>query len=110
MDQLPLEVDCRALKQRLDRGEDLLLLDCREADEWELVRLPQTRLLPMSELRQRHGELAADRGRGVVVYCHHGGRSLRVAAWLRQQGFAAQSLAGDIDQWAVEIDPSLPRY
>jgi rhodanese-related sulfurtransferase len=45
------------------------------------------------------------------VHCHHGGRSLRVVRWLREQGFSrAQSMAGGIDQWAVDIDPSLPRY
>jgi rhodanese-related sulfurtransferase len=46
-----------------------------------------------------------------VVHCHHGGRSLRVAHWLREQGFAnAQSMAGGIDRWSQEIDPSVPRY
>jgi rhodanese-related sulfurtransferase len=47
----------------------------------------------------------------VVVHCHHGGRSMQVTRWLRQQGFAkAQSMAGGIDAWAAEIDTSLPRY
>lgn len=108
---LPLEIDCRALRTRLDAGEDLLLLDCRERDSYALVRIEPSMLLPMREIQARLGELEPHRGRPLIVYCHHGGRSLRVAAWLRQQGYStAQSLAGGIDRWAVEIDPSLARY
>jgi rhodanese-related sulfurtransferase len=55
--------------------------------------------------------LAAHRDRRIVVHCHHGGRSLRVANWLRGQGFEqAQSMAGGIDAWSTEIDPAVPRY
>jgi len=65
----------------------------------------------MSEIQNRLAELETHRDDDIVIHCHHGGRSLRVANWLRQQGFSkAQSMAGGIDQWAVEIDPSLPRY
>jgi rhodanese-related sulfurtransferase len=108
---LPLEVDCQTVKRRLEAGEPLLLLDCRERDEYELVRIESAQLLPMSELQERVGELEPYRQSPIVVHCHHGGRSLRVAMWMRQQGFAnVASLAGGIDQWATEIDPSLPRY
>ncbi|MCC7423918.1 MAG: rhodanese [Planctomycetaceae bacterium] len=108
---VPMEVDCRTVKSRLDRQDDFLLLDCREADEHALVRIAGAELLQMSEIQSRIGELEPQRDRDIVVHCHHGGRSLRVAAWLRQQGFArAQSMAGGIDQWAAEIDPTLTRY
>lgn len=107
----PLEIDCRTVKAKLDAGEDFLLLDCREADEHRYVRIPQARLLPMSEIQERLGEIEDDRGREIVVHCHHGVRSLQVAVWLRQQGFAeAKSMSGGIDRWAAEIDPELPRY
>lgn len=110
-DAFPIEIDCRQLQSELDGGGELLLIDCREADEHAIVHLEQARLLPMSELAERVDELAPHRDRRIVVHCHHGGRSLRVARWLRENGFAqAQSLAGGIDQWAVEIDPALPRY
>jgi rhodanese-related sulfurtransferase len=110
-DSLPLETDCRTVKSRLDGGEDFLLLDCREADEHALVSIRGAILLPMSQLVDRVGELEPHRQRAIVVHCHHGGRSLRVAAWLRQQGFPlAQSMCGGIDRWAEEIDRSLPRY
>jgi rhodanese-related sulfurtransferase len=111
MSELPLEIDCTTLKRRLDAGEDLLVLDCREVDEHQIVRLPQAKLIPMTEIAERVGELAAYRERPIVVHCHHGGRSLNVAHWLRGQGFSrVQSLAGGIDRWATEIEPGMARY
>src|ERR1700722_11999070 len=113
MDDQPaaLDIDCRTVKTRLDAGESLVLLDCRERDEYELVKIPTSTLMPMSELPQRLGELDALRTAEVVVYCHHGVRSRRVANWLRSQGFPrVQSLAGGIDRWSQEIDNGLARY
>jgi len=111
MSEVPLEVDVRQVKAKLDAGDDFLLLDCREKDEYEAVRIEGAVLIPMSEIQERVGELEAHREREIVVHCHHGGRSLRVTHWLRQQGFARVSnMAGGIDDWAVQIDPSLPRY
>ena len=108
---LPIEITCRSVHAKLQAGDEFLLLDCREADEHQFVNIPQARLLPMCELAQRVGELEPHRGEEIIVHCHHGGRSLRVAMWLRQQGFLkAKSMAGGIDQWAQEIDRSLPRY
>ena len=90
---------------------DVYWLDCREQDEWDAVHIEGANLLPMSELSDRLGELDDIKDQHVIVYCHHGGRSLRVANYLRQHGFdQAQSMAGGIDQWAVQIDPSMPRY
>jgi adenylyltransferase/sulfurtransferase len=107
----PLEATPGEVKTLLDGNAEFLLLDCREAEEYAKACIPQATLLPMSELANRLGELEAFRNKRIVVHCHHGGRSLRVANWLRQQSFAgAQSMTGGIDQWAVEIDPTLPRY
>lgn len=108
---LPLETDCRNVKARLDRGENFLLLDCRERDEHATAHISPAELVPMSELAARVGELEAYRNKDIVVHCHHGGRSLRVTHWLREQGFArVQSMAGGIDAWSQEIDPQVPRY
>ena len=107
----PLEIEPQSVKTLLDAGENFLLLDCREADEHALVHISQAQLLPMSELAARHTELEPYRDACIVVHCHHGGRSLQVVEWLRQQGYAnAQSMAGGIDRWAQEIDATLPRY
>jgi rhodanese-related sulfurtransferase len=108
---LSLEIACTAVKEKLDAGADLVFIDCREPDEHALVRIEAATLLPMSQFAQRASELEAFRGKHVVVHCHHGGRSMRVAQWLRQQGFEqAQSMAGGIDQWAAEIEPGMARY
>ncbi len=108
---LPIEIDCHTVKARLDAGDRLVLLDCRERNEYDFVRLESARLVPMSELSQRVVELDELRDAEMIVYCHHGVRSRQVANWLRGQGFAhVQSLAGGIDRWAQEIDGTLPRY
>lgn len=108
---LPLEVTCREADRLLRSASPPCLLDCREPEEHALVALTGARLIPMSELPVRVGELAPLREGPVLVLCHHGRRSLQVTAWLREQGFPlAQSIAGGIDRWAVDIDPSLRRY
>jgi rhodanese-related sulfurtransferase len=106
-----MEIDCRAVKTRLDAGDDLLFVDCREPGEYEIVHITGTKLLPMGQIPAQLAELEPYRDRPLVIHCHHGGRSLQVAAWLRQQGFAqAQSMAGGIDRWAQEIAPGMGRY
>ena len=108
---LPIEIDCRSVKAKLDGGEGFLLLDCRNPDEHSTVNIPAARLIPMNELADRVAELEPFRNQEIVVHCHHGGRSLRVVHWLRQQGFAnAQNLTGGIDAWSQLIDPAVPRY
>lgn len=110
-DPLPLEVDVVSVKNLLDTAPQFLLVDCREQDEWDLVHIDAAKLLPMSQIQDRLAELTPHQARRIVVHCHHGGRSLRVAQWLRSQGYSqAQSMAGGIDAWSEQIDPALPRY
>ena len=109
---LPLEVTPQEVQQAVAQGNPMLLLDCREPHEYQLARLEGAELVPMrsvpAELQRL--EAAAEESR-IIVYCHHGVRSLHVADWLRQQGVEnAQSLQGGIDRWSLEIDPSVPRY
>ena len=111
MNSNPLEIDPRSVKQKLEDGERFVLLDCRERDEYAIVRIAGAELWPMSEISDQLPRLAKHRDQEIVVYCHHSLRSLQVAVWLRQQGYLqVSSLAGGIDRWAVEIDPGLPRY
>ncbi|MFZ1943775.1 MAG: rhodanese-like domain-containing protein [Acidobacteriaceae bacterium] len=110
------EISVPELQERLtkcasDTGEELFyLLDVREPWEAELCRLPGARLMPMGDIPSRaHQELDPDAH--IIVYCHHGIRSLSVVFWLREQGFErAQSLAGGIERWAQVADPSMARY
>jgi rhodanese-related sulfurtransferase len=109
--ETPIEIDCRGVKALQDAGDAFFFCDCREADEYAVAKIEGATLIPMSEIQQRLTELEPHRDSRIVVHCHHGGRSLRVAMWLRQQGFAqAQSMAGGIDQWAQEVDPAIARY
>jgi rhodanese-related sulfurtransferase len=86
------------------------LLDVRYPHEHELVALPDSLLLPLPELHEHDAELEAFRGRPVVVYCHHGVRSLHGAAYLLSRGLEAVSLRGGIDLYSLTVDPALPRY
>ncbi len=109
--ELPIEVDVPSVAAMQSAGEDFLFLDCREQSEYDTAKIPGTLLVPMSEIQDRLQELNEHKNRRVVVHCHHGGRSLRVARWLRAQGFDhAQSMAGGIDHWSQQIDESIPRY
>lgn len=107
----PLEMDCFTVKSWVDSGKSFLFLDCRETDEYAITRINGTLLIPISELAERAGELEIYRDIPIVVHCHHGGRSLRVTNWLRNQGFPeAVNLSGGIDEWSQQIDRSIPRY
>lgn len=89
----------------------MALIDCREPAEFQTASIPGASLLPMSQWAESAPELEKLQGKHVVVLCHHGGRSMRVAQWLRANGFPnAQSMAGGIDAWSQEIDPNVPRY
>lgn len=111
MSDFPLHIDVHSVKEMLDSGEDFLLLDCRESDENQLVKIEGSTLLPMNEVASRVSELEPYRSRRIVVHCHHGGRSMKVTQWLRGQGFGkVQNMTGGIDSWALLVDTSLPRY
>lgn len=109
----PVEIDASAAAAMLRRtdSEPLLLLDCRTPDEHAIARIDGAVLIPMQELPGRLGEIERFRSTPIIVHCHHGMRSLRVARWLREQGFdRASSMAGGIDAWSERIDPLVPRY
>lgn len=99
------------LAERLRSAAPPCLLDVREEQEHAFCALPGSRLLPLSELAERAGELDDWRGVEVVVYCHHGVRSAHAIGYLRQLGFQRLvNLSGGIDRWSLEVDPSVPRY
>ncbi|HTQ56448.1 MAG TPA: rhodanese-like domain-containing protein [Bryobacteraceae bacterium] len=105
-----IEIVPQEVKRRLDAGETLRLLDVREPFEYHQARIDGAQLVPMGSVPQALDALRAGRD-PLVVFCHHGVRSLQVAEWLRRQGLEeAVSMAGGIDRWSREIDPRVPRY
>ncbi|MDX1963079.1 MAG: rhodanese-like domain-containing protein [Pirellulales bacterium] len=111
MSDLPLEIDVHTLRQMRQGGQDLVILDVREPDEYATASIAGSILIPLGELPNRVAELEPHRHRPIIVHCHHGGRSMRATKWLREQGYAqAQNLAGGIEDWSLQVDPSVPRY
>ena len=97
------------LKQRLAEREPLVLLDVRQDWETRLCRLDNSLHIPIEEIELRSDEL--DPAAETIVYCHQGVRSAAVAEYLRGLGFAnVRNLAGGVDAWASEVDPSMRRY
>ena len=108
----PLEIAATEVKRRLDAGEKMHLIDVREPQEFLLAKIDGATLVPM---RSVPGELQDLEKRAdeapLIVFCHHGVRSLNVVNWLRQQGVEnCTSMAGGIDAWSLGADSSVPRY
>lgn len=96
------------LRER-DADASWQLLDVREPWEIEIVSLPDSIRIPMSDIPERLAEL--DKNRPLAVFCRTGGRSARVAEFLSGQGFVrVANIAGGIDAWSTDVDNSLPRY
>jgi rhodanese-related sulfurtransferase len=110
--QLPLETTARDVKRRLDSGETLQLIDVREPFEHQIAHIANSELIPMNTVPASLQEIERKSDGGtLIVFCHHGVRSLNVVNWLRQQGVEeCQSMSGGIDSWSAEVDPSVPRY
>lgn len=97
------------LKAKIQQGEQFLLLDVREPNEFNFVNIQGSLLIPTRSIPQRIGEL--NRDQDIVVLCHHGMRSQQVAEYLVTNGFSKVfNLVGGIDAWAIECDSTMPRY
>jgi molybdopterin/thiamine biosynthesis adenylyltransferase/rhodanese-related sulfurtransferase/molybdopterin converting factor small subunit len=106
--QREFEITVDELKAKLDRGEEVFVLDVREPHEYAIVHM-NGYLIPLNDLPRRVNEL--DSAREIVVHCHHGTRSARAVEFLRQLGFRkVKNLVGGIDAWAERVDPRLTRY
>jgi rhodanese-related sulfurtransferase len=105
------QISVQQLAERLLNGEPVYLLDVRQPEEHAFAALPVSHLIPLGELTRRATEVELPDDALLVVYCHHGIRSLSGAAILEQRGFRnVTSLAGGIDAWSLHIDPTTPRY
>jgi len=108
----PLEITPQEIQRRLEAGEKLALIDVREPGEFERARIDNAQLIPMGTVPAELSRLDAQADvTPLIVFCHHGVRSLHVVQWLREHGVeACHSMAGGIDRWSREIDPNVPRY
>lgn len=110
-EELPLEIDVEEAAALRQTAAPARWIDCREQDEWHLCRIEGAQLLPLSNFAEEAARHLGDPGQRLIVYCHHGVRSLRATQWLRARGFQrAQSLRGGIDRWTDLIEPTLARY
>jgi sulfur-carrier protein adenylyltransferase/sulfurtransferase len=103
------EVTVEELKAKLDRGEDVHVLDVREPNEYQICRIAGSTLIPLGELSNRTAEL--DRDRELIVHCKMGGRSAKAVALLQERGFTrVRNLTGGILAWIDRVDPSQSKY
>jgi rhodanese-related sulfurtransferase len=107
---IPFEITPVEVKSLLGGGGPVRLIDVREPEEHDVCRIEGARLIPMRSVPQHLQELDGEES-PIVVFCHHGVRSLSVVEWLRRHGIEnCMSMAGGIDLWSVQIDPAVPRY
>ena len=109
---VPLEISAQTAAQLQRDGETVVLIDVREPNEFAIARIEGAQLIPMRQVPGELQDLEAKADRHMlIVFCHHGVRSLNVVNWLRAQGVeACTSMAGGIDAWSLAVDPSVPRY
>lgn len=102
-------ITVRELKDRLDKGEKIFLLDVREPHEYSMAKIEGSVLIPLGTLPDSLNQL--NRDDEIVALCHRGMRSADAVGFLLQQGFSnVKNLIGGIDAWSVEVDSSVPRY
>ncbi|HSL54404.1 MAG TPA: rhodanese-like domain-containing protein [Pyrinomonadaceae bacterium] len=104
------EITPAELKQRLDKGDDIQIVDVREDNEVAVGRIPDSIHIPLGQVLNRMNEV--DPNRETVVYCKMGGRSARAIDALQRSGFQGKlvNLKGGILRWSDEVDPSVPKY
>jgi len=104
-----VEIAPREVKELLEGGKEFLFVDVRENWEYQTSRIDGATLIPLREIPANLPRF--EEADEIVLFCHHGMRSLDAAAWLRGQGVAgARSMAGGIERWSTEIDARVPRY
>jgi sulfur-carrier protein adenylyltransferase/sulfurtransferase len=104
------EITAIELKQRLDNGDDIQIIDVREPHEYEIGQIPNSTLIPLGQVLNRMNEIDPDRE--TVVHCKMGGRSAKAIDALVRSGFPGKlvNLAGGITAWSNDVDPSVPKY
>ncbi len=108
----PLEISVKDTAALLAAQAGFRLIDCREEDEYAICRIEGSQLVPLSSFGESAvPALGPDSAQRIIVYCHHGARSLRATNFLRAKGYEnAQSMSGGIEEWSNQVDASVPRY
>ena len=102
-------IDVTEVKQKLDRGDNFVLIDVREPHEYQIARIPGAKLIPLGELPKHLGEL--DPNAEYVMHCKTGGRSQKATDLLKQSGFKnVRNMTGGITAWSDKVDPTVPKY
>lgn len=105
----PLEITATEVKARQDRGDDFVLIDCRETHEYAICKIEGAVLIPLSEFEA--GVAAIDKTADIVVHCKMGGRSAQAQAWMLANGFTqVLNMTGGITAWSHDVDDSVPVY
>ncbi len=104
------EITVQELKEKMDAGENIELIDVRQPDEYQKAKIEGAKLIPLPEIIQRMDEI--DNSKPIVVHCKMGGRSAKAIEFLQAAGFEGDmsNLVGGITAWSDEIDPSVPKY
>jgi len=106
--QMP-EITATELKQRLDNGDDIQIVDVREAHEVAVAKIPNTIHIPLGQVLNRMSEI--DSNKETVVHCKMGGRSQQAVDLMKQNGFKhALNMTGGITAWSDKVDPTVPKY
>lgn len=104
------EISATELKQKMDAGENVQLIDVRNPDEFAFAKIPGAKLIPLGEIVSRMKEL--DPNRELVLQCKMGGRSAKALEMLKAAGYSGEmkNLRGGITAWSNEVDPKVPKY
>jgi len=104
-----MEISVTEVKERMDRGDDFLLIDVRETQEYEICKIEGAKLIPLSEFEARHSEIPQDAD--IVIHCKMGGRSMNAQHYLLNKGYTkVLNMTGGITAWSNEVDPTVPTY
>ena len=103
------QITVQELKSQIDKNEKILILDVREPEEYQLCKIPNSKLIPLKEIPERLTEI--DNSESIIVYCHSGIRSAQATLFLKKNGYPnVKNLIGGIDSWSIHIDPDVARY
>ena len=107
----PLEISVQETKERLATGDAVRLVDVRDPEEFAYCQITGAQLIPLQTVPTDAAAKLPDQEAEIIVYCHHGMRSMQAVQFLRARGYTnARSMAGGVDRWSREVDPDVPRY